>query len=297
MIAYARLRFVGMWEKVDSRIHSPLYWRHDLEMALRKTACILPRQECATCILKNRCFYVGTFLPGLASDENTRGKESLPFPFSLLFPQTRDSQMEFTLEVSLVGRWVDRLPYWIYALGRVGKSKSHPFRILHGDEWTQAGWNRFYDGETEAVERTVSARAPLVPELGAEVILRWIRPGRLLRRGKPMVPLGFGELVDALWRRIRALERCYGEGTPRYDGHSELLQRAQDVEAIPKGLRWVEGHRLSRTQDQSVALSGFLGAMILKGDLAPFGELLALGRDLGVGKGTALGLGRYELVT
>jgi len=294
MLRYARLRFLCTWEEGKRRIHSPLHWREDLEMALRRVACILPRQDCGECIVKARCTYRGLFLPEEHSGGVRRERSRAPLPFALVFPEKADPSGRFTLELTLLQPWLERLPYWLFALGRLKRSKNHPFEIMQGEEWTGLGWERFYDGKEESVERVVRARGPVVPDLRAgELMLRWVRAGRLLRAGKPMAPLGFPELVEALSRRIRVLERAYGEGG--WSGGRELVEKAREVICEPRGLRWVERHRLSRRQKTSVALGGFMGAMLLKGDLEPFGEMLALGRDLGVGKGTGLGLGRYEL--
>ena len=44
-------------------------------------------------------------------------------------------------------------------------------------------------------------------------------------------------------------------------------------------------------------LGGLLGSVVLRGDLAPFAELLHLGQWLHVGKNATMGLGGYWLAT
>lgn len=292
MLRYARVRFWCRWGEEARRIYSPLLWRDDIERALQKTACILPRQDCAECVVYSRCLYAGIFMP----NGKPGGKgESTPLPFAFLFPEDSDTQGFFSLEITLLHPWVQRLPYWLFALGRMKRNRRRPFHVLYGEEWTGHGWERFYNGEEESVERVVQARGPAALDLrSGEVMLRWVRPGRLLREGKPMMPFGFVQLMEALCRRVGALERVYGDGCVAKS--RDLVEKSRDVKFEPCGLRWVEQHRFSRRQKNSVALGGYMGAMLLKGDLEPFGEILALGRDLGVGKGTGLGLGRYETV-
>lgn len=293
MLRYARVRFWCRWGEEARRIHSPLVWRDDLERALQKTACILPRQDCEECVVSSRCLYAGIFVPNRKSGKKG---ESTPLPVAFMFPEGSDTEGLFSLEITLLHPWVQRLPYWLFALGRMKRNPKRPFHVLYGEEWTGRGWERFYDGEEESVERVVQARGAVAPELrSGEVMLRWVRPGRLLRLGKPMAPFGFVELVEAICRRVGALERAYGDGA--WAGSRDLVESSRNVKFEPRGLRWVEQHRFSRKQKNSVALGGFMGAMLLKGDLEPFGEILALGRDLGVGKGTGLGLGRYEVDT
>ncbi|MEJ5375382.1 MAG: CRISPR system precrRNA processing endoribonuclease RAMP protein Cas6 [bacterium] len=295
MLLYARLRFRAQWLEEERRIRSPLHWRDDLEMALKKVACILPRQECGECFLLQKCIYTGLFKPDLRGVQGDWGGTQIPLPFSLLLPQQSNGSGKFELELTLLDPWVDRLPYWLFALNLMGKNKAHPFKIILGEEWTGKEWKAFYDGEQDALERAVLPRRPEPLVLKGVTKLRWIRPGRIFSLGRPQTKLSFRGLVEALCRRAKLLDKYYGKGEPlSFQG---LLEMASKVASDSLGLRWVERHHCSRRQNTTVALSGLLGEMLLEGDLQPFGELLALGRDLGVGKGTALGLGRYEIIS
>jgi hypothetical protein len=296
-LRYARVRLRCRWEDPGKRrIRSPLHWRDDLETAMQAGRLHPTKAEIAgSASSRPVALTQGLFLPEEHSGGVRRERSRAPLPFALVFPEKADPSGRFTLELTLLQPWLERLPYWLFALGRLKRSKNHPFEIMQGEEWTGVGWERFYDGKEESVERVVRGRGPVVPDLRAgELMLRWVRAGRLLRAGKPMAPLGFPELVEALSRRIRVLERAYGEGG--WSGGRELVEKAREVICEPRGLRWVERHRLSRRQKTSVALGGFMGAMLLKGDLEPFGEMLALGRDLGVGKGTGPGVGQVRAV-
>lgn len=294
MLRYARVRLRCRWEDPGKRIRSPLHWRDDLERAMQGIACILRRQRCEECIVRARCTYAGLFLGHGAPSE--KGSEKYPWlhPFSFVFPAPGGDEERFQVEVTLVGKWVERLPYWLLALERMGRGRGHPFHVEEGEEWAEGQWITFYDGEARALLRAVEQRAPFPLVLGERVELRWIRPGRLLREGRPAIPLDFEKMFVAVHRRVQGLWRWYGEGDVSWDGR-RLLRAARDVRLTPLGLRWEEHHLYSRRQKQSVAVGGLMGGMLLEGPLAPFGELLAMGRDLGVGKGTALGLGRYEL--
>lgn len=293
MLKYTRVRFLCQWLDGGRRICSPLHWRDDIESATRKVACILPRQSCETCIVRSRCTYVGIFRPALFREIPLDKGRKPPMPISFMFPESSDSEGIFVLEMSLFQPWVDRLPYLIFAITNLGKSKAHPFVVLEGRQWTEGEWQVFYDGRREAFEKVVEPRAPFFPQMAGGVLLRWVRPGRLFKKGKPATNLGLSDFLEALQRRIRDLEVWHGDG--RVPSMRELLDKAGDVSWRAVGLQWVERHRHSRRQGKTVALGGLMGEMLLEGNLAPLGEFLALGRDLGVGKGTALGLGRYEL--
>lgn len=290
MLRYARVRFMCKWGEEGKRMGSPLAWRDELEKAFRRVACILPRQDCAQCVVRSRCAYSGFFMPDGRSGDSSRP----PLPLAFVFPEAVDAEGFFSLEMTLLHPWVGRLPYWLFALSQMKRNRRRPFQVLQGEEWTGEGWERFYNGEEETLEKVVEAKEPCGLSLrGEELMLRWIRPGRLLRNGRPLVDLGFRDLVEALLRRVGALERFYGQGNAFPKG--DLMEKAKLVSLEPLGLRWVERHRFSRRQQGSVALGGLMGSMLLRGDIEPFGKILALGRDLGVGKGTGLGLGRYEV--
>ncbi len=84
MLRYARVRFWCRWGEEARRIYSPLLWRDDIERALQKTACILPRQDCAECVVYSRCLYAGIFMP----NGKPGGKgESTPLPLPSCFPR------------------------------------------------------------------------------------------------------------------------------------------------------------------------------------------------------------------
>jgi|GEM_PF-2298078 len=293
MLRYARLRFVCQWDEAGRRLRSPLHWRNDLENSLRRVACVLPRHKCSHCVVRDRCTYVGLFLPQEAKTVSGKSQIQMPLPFALLLPGSQEKSEVFELEVTLLEPWVSRLPYWIFALEEVGKQRSHPFTVLKGLEWTGRGWSQFYQGAQRYLEGVAVPREPIPVHLGKVAIFQWLTPGRLFKLGRPLISASFQDLIEALVRRIENLERWYGR--PEGRDYKWLVTAARDVNVEPMDLRWVESHFHSKRQNASIALGGLMGAVILKGDLEPFGRILALGRDLGVGKKTALGLGRFEV--
>jgi hypothetical protein len=52
----------------------------------------------------------------------------------------------------------------------------------------------------------------------------------------------------------------------------------------------------SRLRDDGIPIGGFVGGLRVEGDLAPVWPLLCLGGIIHAGSGTALGLGRYDLL-
>jgi len=76
----------------------------------------------------------------------------------------------------------------------------------------------------------------------------------------------------------------------------ELAAAAGGIEAEVR-MRRHQWSRYSNRQRQEMDLTGLVGEVILRGDLAPFHEFLALGELLHLGKNATFGLGRYHLTT
>ncbi len=128
--------------------------------------------------------------------------------------------------------------------------------------------------------------------------LHFHTPLRLQVQGKPAHAgqLTARDLLIALARRHQLLRDVHlGAGAPQHD-FKALAAQAQAIELHAQDLRWFDWGRYSQRQQQEMQLGGLLGAVTLRGDLAPFAELLHLGQWLHVGKNATMGLGGYRLM-
>lgn len=93
--------------------------------ALKQVVCALKRQACPDCLLKNQCLYVSTFEPELLTTAENKTKAVSPHPYVIqpapndrtFYPQ--GTAFDFTL--LLFGPVNARLPYFIYAIDRMGQ--------------------------------------------------------------------------------------------------------------------------------------------------------------------------------
>ena len=76
----------------------------------------------------------------------------------------------------------------------------------------------------------------------------------------------------------------------------DLLVKASDIEITGKNLHWQDRSRYSNRQDTAMQLGGFVGEIVLEGDLAPFSHLLRICEVIHVGKGTTFGLGKIKVI-
>jgi hypothetical protein len=124
-------------------------------------------------------------------------------------------------------------------------------------------------------------------------------PGNGLSKVRPDL---FRTVAEAMLRRVLGLAWFHGAGTPqeRWPAALEgeirrLLSRADGVGLDPSELTFLDWSRHRQRQDRALPLGGFVGALRLEGDLAPFGPLLRAAELFHVGQGTSLGLGQFRV--
>lgn len=97
--------------------------RGALGIALKRASCALRRQECASCLLAERCVYCRIFETVRSGDD--KPGRGAPHPFALVPPMTTrtdfapEEQLRFSL--LLFGDAVRDLPYLIYAVEQMGR--------------------------------------------------------------------------------------------------------------------------------------------------------------------------------
>jgi hypothetical protein len=136
-------------------------------------------------------------------------------------------------------------------------------------------WTQFYFSKEERLrsrpvafsERHVEERAALLRGR-TRITLRFVTPLRL----------STGSVLDALHRRLDAIERRFGgSGIDRPDG---------EVRVLEDRLHWRERGRRPAEASGEIALAGELDAWF---------PLLVAGQHLHIGHGAAMGFGGYEL--
>ncbi len=289
--------------------------------AFRRVAC--PFRACPPCLVPKTCPYTYVFeTPPRDETGWTARLPAVPHPFILEPPPgdrtvyAPDEAMTFGLV--LIGRAIDFAPYFVVALremGRAGLGRGRArWRLARITD--RAAGATLYDGATDA-ERLLAqptvhfpSLAPAFPSLapaassrsgggegegeGAQVTVRFETPTRLKYDGHLNDKPEFHVLMRNLLRRLSALATCHCGFTLDVD-FRDLIRRAEQVATRSADLRWVDWERYSARQDARMTLGGFVGTATFAGDLAPFTPFLRLGEVVHVGKGTAFGLGKYQL--
>lgn len=129
--------------------------------------------------------------------------------------------------------------------------------------------------------------------------LRFITPTIIKHQGKILQRPNFTAVIARLLERLQALTYHYSpqpaspeQWQPFY---LSLKQQANAVKPIQDNTRWVKARGGSKRRNRVQDLSGFVGDVLLYGNLAPFHVPLVWGAGLQVGKNTVKGHGWYEI--
>ena len=305
--------------------------------AFKKVVCTLKTRECADCILKEQCVYSYVFETPPPRDATVMRKyRAVPRPFIIEPPPEKRMGYkpgdELTFGLTLVGKAIDYLPYFIYTfdeLGNMGIGKGrgkYTLKSVYQKKNSsptcrqavsaEEGEIRIYTSETKKLnafhpEDLIVTFSPLVGEgkgdpqttskpsndengQATAATLNFLTPTRIYYNGGLTHNLEFHILIRQLLRRISMLSYFHcGVDTSQWDFNG-FINKAKEVTIKNANLRWHDWQRYSARQEQKINMGGFVGDITYEGNLALFLPLLKAGEILHVGKGATFGLGRYE---
>lgn len=277
--------------------------------AFKESCCPFPHGGNG-CPLGEKCPYGYVFetSPPEGAREYAKNRE-VPRPYVFEPPQSTrleygpGEKMRFGFTV--VGRAADYMPYFIYALSKMGEMGVGRKRARYRLERVVAknplrGVRReIFDGE---VARNV--RVPTVWEdavcaarrlSGDRIGVEFLTPALIKFRGEisPEAP-SFAALVQALLIRIPMLAAVHCGELWRED-FGGMVRRAGEVATVRDNTSWVSFRRHSAFKRRTEPLEGVVGYAEYAGPLEEFLPLLCLGQLAHVGKRAVFGLGRYRL--
>lgn len=279
---------------------------------LKRLVCVQPQVCQQHCHLRNRCPYGYLFETSPPEEAETLRKLSeVPRPF-IIEPPTASRMLfvpgeELPFGLTLIGRGIDYLPYFIAVfreLGEVGLGRRRgQFRLKAIDAVSSYDNRRetVYRAEDELVRtphlildsRAITARAVELSD--RSLTLDFLTPTRLKHDGR-WVNSGpsFQVLVKSLLSRISSLSQFHC-GQPLEADFRGLIDRAAGVQLVESKTQWEDWSRFSGRQQQEVELGGLVGRVAYEGNLQAYLPLLALGEWVHVGKGTVFGNGQYQI--
>jgi len=295
-----------------------------LSRAVYRTVCVFPRRAtCTGCPLVARCAYPLLFETPAPADDVLHAagiRDQAPRPL-VVGPEpgwTRasgrpirfDAGAEIPVRLTLIGRAIDELPILVVALQRLaahglglpaddaersaGAAPRPALRL--GRVTTGAPAHVGYDGASDTYHAPPAAGPEAVSDAPPDgVALELVTPLRLKHDGQFLDPVPPAVLCATLARRANALAVLFGSGTPVVD-ETVAADLAASLTVAAADLRRVHVTRYSARQRQRMTWPGLMGRVAWHGPALPaLWPLLRFGEQVQVGKGTALGFGRYRL--
>lgn len=280
--------------------------------ALKKVVCALKRQDCAGCFLHSRCVYALVFEPSCMEPAGGRRRLAAPpHPYVLEpEPESRthyEKGETFRFSLLLFGRMNESLPYFVYAIDRMGQmgigksisGKRPAFKLL---QVTTPDDRVVYDGGTGKLQPPQPERHLEIEdfrrsgdESAESITLSLETPLRLKYQNHLKAEIPFHVLVRAILRRVSSLFNYHGNGEPPLD-YRGLVKRAESVTIEDSALRWFDWKRYSNRQDQAMFMGGMTGSITYRGSLQEFMPLVRVAEEVHLGKQTTFGLGKIRIL-
>ena len=261
--------------------------------ALKRTVCVTNMADCENCLLRNNCAYAYIF-----ETKNVRG-EKVAHPFVLEPPllERRLFPPGDILKVNLllVGKAIDYLPYIVYTFREMGKKGIGRNR---GKFWLQRvskDGRTIYDFQEQLVHTEFDKQDLFkIPIINTGTVkIRFITPTALKVNGRVSKDIDFPILLKALNRRLKALS-VFHNGKSDYSFNFDF-NKASSIKTKSKALEPYNWKRYSSRQSKSIQFDGFIGSIEFEGDIEPFMQLLRIGEIIHIGRGTVYGMGKYVL--
>jgi len=259
--------------RATTELHLPPYKGSTLRGAFgivfKDTVCVMDHRDCDRCILRLKCAYPYIFdTPIPQGSVRMRKYERAPHPFVIEPPLDTSTSYEhgssLSFGLTLIGKAIDYLPYFIYTFERLGRERGIG-RGRGGFEVDRVGWVDAEGAEKEVYNGHLHA----APDF--HVIIR-----SLLRRLSNLAYFHCGEELKLDFKGI--------------------IERAKEIKISDGDVRWHDWERYSARQDTRLKMGGFVGRVEYRGELGEFVPLLKLGEKIHLGKGTGFGLGKYKII-
>ena len=277
--------------------------------ALKKVVCALKKQDCAACLLADRCLYPTVFeIPEKVHEATGRKRIAQP-PHPYIIEPPADARTHYQKNDSLAfslllfGNACDNLAYFIYAfeqIGGIGKrinGVSGTFMLKEVCAGNEVIYSKS-DGKIKKQSEIRELSAGLLVETTEagpfDIELELVTPLRLKYQNGLKADLPFDVLTRAMLRRISSLFEYHGEGEPALD-YRGLVARARNVAVQESHIGWCDWRRYSNRQEQAMMMGGMIGKSEYKDVPGEYLPLLRFCELAHLGKATTFGLGKIKV--
>jgi CRISPR-associated endoribonuclease Cas6 len=232
---------------------------------------------------------------------------NLPHPFVILPPLTTREIIHtgepLAFQLTLIGKGIDFLPYFIYAFDELGRSGIGRGRGRYRLERVadNLGDQDVYLGATKTLsgDFAVKSFSDIVAETHAwnpqQIALRFLTPTRILDQNKTAQTLSFDMLIRGLLRRASLLAKIHAGQEWALDYGAILEAARTQVRLTHSELHDQSWEHYSNRQQRRMRFDSFIGTVRYEGELTPFLPFIQLGHYIHLGKNTTFGMGKYEV--
>jgi len=273
-------------------------FRSVIGMELKNLSCLFKKRKCEECDLRFQCAYSVIFESPINKDNTIlEGRNYASHPFVLSVENNEKTTFDkIDLNLTLIGKAIDYLPYLFYAVSKGGESGIGKERIKYSVESIKHEENEILkDGQLSTDINRKEWIAGVNSGKGAKkkYLIEFVSPLRFKKDGKYVDKLSYEDLLNGLKRRVEILSGMYGEASD-----IPQIKEIKDLEnkLVSSNIRWVENKRWSSRQKNTMLLGGIKGTIELAGNFTPFERsLLDAGEIFHLGKSAGFGLGRIKV--
>jgi hypothetical protein len=282
--------------------------------AFQRATCPQPcwgkAQECPESVI---CPYRWVFeTPRPIGIERLHDLSDIPRPFVIDLPNDRRTHLErgdsLEFGLSVVGRGIDYLPFFLFGFGRLGelglgvrRAKATLERVIALAGWEASGPAIYADGQVMSDinalplldTAAIVAQAAALP---SDLRLTLRTPLRVKARGAFLHQIEPAAIVRAICWRLTALTAFHGPEAWSAD-YRPLVAAAATLPVRDATARWEEWERHSDHggREQRMQLGGIVGHAVLRDVPLEVRSILLMGSLVHVGKACVFGHGDYRL--
>ncbi len=271
-------------------------------LAFRRIACPFPKKECPDCLLRHQCVWSYVFdTPRPKETKIMRKAETVPHPFVIEPPDQKITEYppdaELIFGLTLIGKAIDYLPYFILTFEQMAEQGLGPGRGKLKLKLVTQNRKQIYDPQTKTLRTPLRPQhltfLPPPPASCTQLTLHFLTPTRIIRQGKMVKKPEFPILLRSLFRRITLL--AYFHDQPITTDFTTLIRQSEAIKTVSEDLTELHWRRFSRRQEGEIPMSGIIGTITYRGEIAPFLPYLRAGEILHIGKNTSFGMGKYKM--
>lgn len=278
----------------------------------RRICCASREETCYGCLLRQSCPYAYVF--ETAPPEDTayfKSHQKVPRPY--VFETPLDNRVEYNtgdelvFHLTLIGRGIGYLPYFIFAireLGEIGITiRRHKFKLseIYAVDCLTNEERLVFSPRDNLVH---NEQLPLIGSMIMEKIknnnvsqltLNFLTPTRVKYQGNYCFnSLSMAAVIQNLTIRLNALSYFHCAGWD--DDLKSFRDLAYNVHTCESTIRKMNVLRYSNRQGKKDSLSGIIGKITYWGELRPLLPILILGQFIHVGSDAVFGCGKYEVL-